>query len=349
MGAVSRMSAACALAVVAVLLLISSPPAAAAAAPELSVDFHAASCPQLQHIVSYYVEDALQREIAIAAGLIRIFFHDCFPQGCDASVYLNDTAASELRMPPNLSLQPKALQLVEDIRAKVHAACGPTVSCADISALATRDAVVVSGGPSYDVLLGRKDSLAPAREELVLELPSPRSSTIKELLDGFKNRSRGLGEPADLVALSGGHTVGKASCGTFQDRADRQEDTFSKKLKANCSRDSRRLQNLDVITPDAFDNGYYIALTYNQGVFTSDMALIKDPQTRPIVRQYAQDKAAFFNQFAKSMVKLSNVPTLRLDDNNGEIRRNCFASNKAPRVVVQDTTDDEDEGFAASA
>ncbi|KAE8810500.1 Peptidyl-prolyl cis-trans isomerase CWC27-like protein [Hordeum vulgare] len=47
-------------------------------------------------------------------------------------------------MKPNARLQPKALQLIEDIRMAVHSACGPTVSCADITVHAARDAVVVA-------------------------------------------------------------------------------------------------------------------------------------------------------------------------------------------------------------
>ncbi|EAZ32500.1 hypothetical protein OsJ_16719 [Oryza sativa Japonica Group] len=284
------------------VLLISSPTAAAA---ELSVDFHAASCPPLEAI------------------------------GCDASVYLRGGSNSEQGMGPNLTLQPRALQLVDDIRAKVHAACGPTVSCADISALATRDAVVVSGGPSYAVSLGQKDSLAPAPVRLVNQLPGPGTSSVQALLDKFG--SKGLREAADLVALSGAHTVGRAHCDFFRDRAARQDDTFSKKLAVNCTKDPNRLQNLDVVTPDAFDNAYYVALTRKQGVFTSDMALIKDRITAPIVRQFAADKAAFFRQFAKSMVKLSQVP--RTDRNVGEIRRSCFRTN-GPRLVDLATGDE---------
>jgi peroxidase len=344
------------------VFLISSPTAAAA---ELSVDFHAASCPSLEAIVSSSVQAALQQEIALAAGLLRIFFHDCLPQartqehtpifartyeqqcctqlnmlhmhvqGCDASVYLRGGSNSEQGMGPNLTLQPRALQLVDDIRAKVHAACGPTVSCADISALATRDAVVVSGGPSYAVSLGQKDSLAPAPVRLVNQLPGPGTSSVQALLDKFG--SKGLREAADLVALSGAHTVGRAHCDFFRDRAARQDDTFSKKLAVNCTKDPNRLQNLDVVTPDAFDNAYYVALTRKQGVFTSDMALIKDRITAPIVRQFAADKAAFFTQFAKSMVKLSQVP--RTDRNVGEIRRSCFRTN-GPRLVDLATGDE---------
>ena len=45
----------------------------------LSYGYHANSCPQLQDIVWPIVESAVLGEIAIAAGLLRIFFHDCFP------------------------------------------------------------------------------------------------------------------------------------------------------------------------------------------------------------------------------------------------------------------------------
>lgn len=71
----------------------------------------------------------------------------------------------------NASLQPRALQLIESIRAKVHAVCGATVSCADIIALATRDA----GGPSIAMPQGRTDSLRPATNAEVSTLPSPFS------------------------------------------------------------------------------------------------------------------------------------------------------------------------------
>ncbi|KAG0528248.1 hypothetical protein BDA96_06G302000 [Sorghum bicolor] len=66
--------------------------------------------------------------MGIAAGLIRIFFHDCFPQGCDASVLLSGSD-SEQNLGPNETLRPEARKLIDDIRAAVHAACGPTVSC----------------------------------------------------------------------------------------------------------------------------------------------------------------------------------------------------------------------------
>jgi peroxidase len=236
------------------------------------------------------------------------------------------------------------MRLLEKIRARVHAACGATVSCADITALATRAAVVASGGPSYSVPLGQLDSLAPAPRSAVLQLPAPSTASVATLVRAFA--TRGLGDPADLVALSGAHTIGRSQCSSFSDRSAHM-DTFSRKLAANCSRHPGRLQNLDVVTPDLFDNGYYKALTFNQGVFTSDMALVKNGTTAPIVKLFAQSKEAFFAQFATSMAKLARAP--RPAGNRGEIRRfSCFRTN-AQRVIAETAGDDDEEGFAASA
>ncbi|KAG2575899.1 hypothetical protein PVAP13_7KG363001 [Panicum virgatum] len=96
----------------------------------LSVYFHLDSCPQLETIVRSHVDAALRQNVRLTAGLLRVFFHDCFPQGCDASILLDN---GERNLPPNVGLQQEVLQLIEDARAKVHAQCGATVSCADIT------------------------------------------------------------------------------------------------------------------------------------------------------------------------------------------------------------------------
>uniref|UniRef100_A0ACD5WQL6 Uncharacterized protein n=2 Tax=Avena sativa TaxID=4498 RepID=A0ACD5WQL6_AVESA len=328
------MASSSALAVLATLALLLSPAAAA--------------CPQLEGIVRSTVQDALRQEIALAAGLLRIFFHDCFPNGCDASILLNTTSDRETAQGPNLTIQPRAMQLIETIRARAQAACGPTVSCADITLLATRAAVIASGGPWFPVPEGNLDSLAPAAQSKVLELPGPATDSVSALVAKFA--TRGLGDAADLVALSGAHTIGRSQCSSFSERTKRSDDTFSKKLAANCTKRPNMLQNLDVVTPDLFDNGYFKALTFNQGVFTSDMALVKDGATKGIVKQFADSKDAFFQQFARSMTKLANAP--KTDGNKGEIRRfSCFRTN-AQRVIetiVVDAVAEEEEGFVASA
>nr|CAB3502432.1 unnamed protein product [Digitaria exilis] len=267
----------------------------------------AALCPQLEGIVRTEARAALQREIALAAGLLRIFFHDSFPQGCDASVLLKTSGKTEQTMGPNTTLQPRALQLIEDIRAKVHAACGATVSCADITALATREAVVASGGPTYAVSLGQLDSLAPASASDVNALPSPFTASVAQLLRAF--RGRGLADAADLVALSGAHTIGRAICGFFQDRTTNPgNDAFVRKLKADCDTDPNRLQQLDV---------------------------------------FALSKDAFFAQFAKSMAKLGSVPR-KPAGNVGEIRRSCFRTNAGGETLLLQSAAAEGQAAASA-
>ncbi|OEL20633.1 Cationic peroxidase SPC4 [Dichanthelium oligosanthes] len=253
----------------------------------------------------------------------------------EASVLLKG-GKTEQTMGPNTTLQHRALQVIEDIRAKVHAACGPTVSCADITVLATRDVVVTSGGPSYAVALGQRDRVAPASEDDVNALPSPFTASVPDLLRVFQ--SRGISDAGDLVALSGAHTIGRGICPFFQDRTDNPGgDAFVLKLKADCDRDPNRLQQLDVITSDAFNNAYYRALNTSRGVFTLDMALIRDARTTPIVRRFAQRKDAFFAQFARSIVKLSKVPR-KPAGNVGEIRhRSCFRTNAGQSILVADS------------
>ncbi|KAL6844296.1 hypothetical protein ACP4OV_025969 [Aristida adscensionis] len=290
----------------------------------LSVYFHVDSCPQLETLVRSAVDAALKANVRLTAGLLRIFFHDCFPQGCDASLLLD---GGERSQPPNAGLQQEALDLIDAIRAKVHASCGPVVSCADIVVLATRDAVNLAGGPAFSVPLGRLDSKTPAIDNDVLSLPPP-TATVDELLDAFSKK--GLSDPADLVALSGAHTVGKARCSSFSDHTGTPADDIGRCLAATCSPgNENRLRDIDFLTPEVFDNMYFIALTLNKGVMlTSDEGLAKDGRTSWLVKGFADNHWWFFDQFAKSMVKMSQLTGPQ--GQAGEIRRDtCFRPNRA--------------------
>uniref|UniRef100_M8BXW9 Peroxidase n=1 Tax=Aegilops tauschii TaxID=37682 RepID=M8BXW9_AEGTA len=296
---------------------------------------------------AYHVAEAFRKDVGVAPALIRILFHDCFPQGCDASVLLTGNN-SEQGMGPNLTLRPVALNLIESIRAAVHRACGRTVSCADLTVLATRDSLVLAGGPHFDVALGRRDALAPASQDLVFTLPAP-SFTVPELLKSFGDRNL---DKADLVSLSGAHTFGIAHCSSFSDRFTPDVDTnpaidpnFAAKLKAKCAKDvpaGTVNQTLDVRTPDVFDNKYYFDLIAKQGLFKSDQGLIVHPDTTRMATRFSLNQGAFLEQFAKSMVKMSNMDLLT--GSQGEIRFNCAVPNS--RVEGIETA--SDEGHAAA-
>ncbi|KAJ1273587.1 hypothetical protein BS78_06G293400 [Paspalum vaginatum] len=309
-----------------------------ASSAALSVYFHADLCPQLETLVRSAVVAALQRNVRLTAGLLRLFFHDCFPQGCDASILLDN---GERELAPNAGLQQEAVQLIEDIRAKVHAACGPAVSCADITVLATCDAVSLAGGPSISgVPLGRLDSRAPASSDDVFTLPPP-SATAGQLIAAFAAKSL---DATDLVALSAGaHTVGKAHCSSFGDIAGPDDDDdITRCITDTCTApgSADRLRDLDFLTPSVFDNLYFVELTLkkNKGVMLpSDQVLTTDPRTSWLVQGFADNHWWFFDQFTTSMIKMSQLRGPQ--GNVGEIRSNCFRVNSGAG----------EGGFAASA
>jgi len=99
-----------------------------------------------ESIVRSFVQDAVRRDVGLAAGLLRLHFHDCFVQGCDASVLLDGSATGpgEQQAPPNLTLRPTAFKAINDIHDRLQKECGgAVVSCSDVLALAARDSVVV--------------------------------------------------------------------------------------------------------------------------------------------------------------------------------------------------------------
>ncbi|CAN1278126.1 Peroxidase 15 [Linum perenne] len=277
---------------------------------QLTSTFYAATCPNISAVVNNVVQQALQSDARIAASLIRLHFHDCFVQGCDGSILLDDNSTaniqSEKNAGPNVN-SARGFPVVDNIKTAVENVCPGVVSCADILALAAESSVVLSGGPSWSVLLGRRDS-----------------NNLANLTSKFSNVGLNTN---DLVALSGAHTFGRAQCRTFVNRLyNFTGASYATTLQQTCPQNGNgaALANLDPTTSDTFDNNYYSNLQNNQGLLQSDQALTGAP-TVALVNAFSSNQTAFFQSFVQSMVNMGNISPLT--GSSGEIRRDCKMIN----------------------
>ncbi|XP_015073033.1 peroxidase 9-like [Solanum pennellii] len=299
-------------------------------------DFYQFSCPQANDIIMSYMEEAIAKDPRMAASLLRLHFHDCFVQGCDASVLLDNSSGfkSEKEAGPNKNSL-RGFEVIDQIKAKLEQVCPCTVSCADILALTARDSVVLSGGPYWEVPLGRRDSKRAYFNKANVNIPAPNSK-IQTLISLFNRQ--GLNEK-DLVALSGAHTIGVARCVSFRQRLYNQtgdhlpdatlEKNYYNDLKSICptSGGNNNISPLDIVSPNRFDNSYFKLLLLGKGLLNSDEVLLtgKVKKTKQLVKIYAENEAIFFHQFSKSMVKMGNISPLT--ELKGEIRKNCRRVN----------------------
>ncbi|KAK3043914.1 hypothetical protein RJ639_000613 [Escallonia herrerae] len=327
---------------------VSGAPTSAHVVKGLSWTFHESTCPKLESIVRKQLKKIFKEDIGQAAGLLRLHFHDCFVQGCDGSVLLDGSHSgpSEKDAPPNLTLRARAFKIIDDLRRHVHEECGRVVSCADIVAISARDAVFLSGGPDYDIPLGRKDGLNFAtRDATIANLPPP-TSNASAILAFLATKNL---DATDVVALSGGHTIGIGHCSSFTHRLYPSQDptmekTFANDLKQICSPpppDSNNTTVLDIRTPNTFDNKYYVDLMNRQGLFTSDQDLYTDAKTRDIVESFAIDQALFFDKFVHAMIKMGQLSVLTRG--HGEIRSNCSVRNSDNKSFLTYMVEDDEE------
>lgn len=293
----------------------------------LNMNYYIMSCPMAEFVVKNTVNSALRADPTLAAGLIRMHFHDCFIQGCDASILLNSTSdnTAEKDSPANLSL--RGYNIIDDAKQQLEFQCPGVVSCADIVAMAARDAVFFAGGPVYDIPKGRKDGTRSKIED-TRNLPPPTLNST-ELIKMFGQH--GL-TAQEMVALSGGHTLGVAQCSSFKNRLQNFDSThdvdpsinaqFLKTLAKTCNAGDTAQQPFDS-TRNMFDNDYYNALQRQAGVLSSDQTLMTDPVTRPIVNAYAMNQAMFFFDFQRAMVKMGLLDVKE----TGQVRKVCYKNN----------------------
>jgi len=306
------------------------------ATAQLTSNFYDNTCPNVTTIVGQVIQQALQSDSRIAASLLRLHFHDCFVNGCDGSVLLDDTSnftGEKTAAPNNNSL--RGFDVVDNIKSAVESACSGTVSCADILTIAAEQSVVLSSGPSWTVLLGRRDSTTASATLPNTALPAP-SDSVSTITTKFQNMGLSV---TDVVALSGGHTIGRARCRSFLNRlynfsgTGNPDPTISSSylstLQSTCPQNvsASTITSLDPGTPDTFDNNYFTNLQNEMGLLQSDQELLSTSgaSTISIVNDYSSSQANFFSNFANSMINMGNISPLT--GTSGEIRLNCRKVN----------------------
>ncbi|KAJ8486303.1 hypothetical protein OPV22_018788 [Ensete ventricosum] len=266
----------------------------------------------------------------MAASIIRLHFHDCFVQGCDASLLLKDGKGiiSEQNARQNFQ-SARGFEVIDSIKAAVEEACPGVVSCADVLALAARDSSVYVGGPTWTVKLGRRDSTTANKDLAEQNLPIATNDDLDKLISLFDRQGLSV---KDMVALSGAHTIGQARCITFRGRIYNEtniDSGFAKTRSRRCPSSpvvgNNTLAPLDLVTPNSFDNNYYKNLLTNKGLLHSDQVLFNGGPTDGIVRLYSNHQAAFFSDFADAMVKMGDI--CPLVGSAGEVRKICSATN----------------------
>ncbi|CAK9320765.1 unnamed protein product [Citrullus colocynthis] len=212
--------------------------------------------------------------------MLRLAWHDAGTYdaetktgGPDGSIRFMD----ELNHTANKGLK-IAVDFCETVKAR-H----PKITYADLYQLAGVVAVEITGGPSIDFVPGRKDANVVPEEG---RLPDANQGA-SHLRDVFYRM--GLTDK-DIVALSGGHTLGRA----HKDRSNFEGPWTKDPLK--------------------FDNSYFVELLKNDSrskeqllKLPTDKALVEDPRFSQYVKAYAKDEDKFFEDYAASHKKLSEL------------------------------------------
>ncbi|KAJ4747310.1 Peroxidase [Rhynchospora pubera] len=300
----------------------------------LQVGFYATTCPQAESTVQSVISNRFLTDRTITAALLRMYFHDCFVNGCDASLLIAPTNSTQSEQSAGPNLTVRGFDIIDEAKSKLEAICPNTVSCSDIIALATRDAVVQSSGPNYTIPTGRRDGLRSDPNDV--NLPGP-SLTVSEALQFFTSKGFSLN---DMVILLGGHTVGVSHCTFFRDRMENfngtgaPDPTLDQKLLANlkqiCGPAQKPLDQdstafLDQNTSFIVDNSYYKQLLIGRGILQIDEELAFDNSTASFVKMLASNATSFFQLFVDALVRLGNVEVL--EGKAGEVRKNCSIFN----------------------
>ncbi|GAB2298619.1 Peroxidase 19 [Dionaea muscipula] len=320
-------------------ITISKPPVDRTITRQLSADYYAKSCPQVEKLVASVTAQQFKDAPVSAPATIRLFFHDCFVRGCDASILIASKPGSKVLAEKdaveNKDLAAEAFDGIRKAKALVEGMCPGVVSCADILAISARDFVHLAGGPYYQVKKGRWDGKKSMASGVSANIPRTNSS-LDELRNLFISKGLTL---EDLVVLSGAHTIGFSHCNNIMNRVYDYKSYNTKEPSPSPGIDPRLRKALtmscpqhggntdivvpfDVSTPFSFDNEYYGNLEKSMGLLLTDQVLFLDPRTKPLVQALSKDKERFFQAFSQAMEKMGSIGVKR-GRKHGEKRKDC--------------------------
>ncbi|XP_058097320.1 peroxidase 43-like [Magnolia sinica] len=301
---------------------------------QLQVGFYSSICPDAESIVSSVVRESVLDDPTMAAALLRLHYHDCFVQGCDGSILIDKPNAERLAFN---HAGVRGFDVIERAKAQLEDACQGVVSCADIVALAARESIALSNGPSYEVPTGRRDgrnsNISDADNMPEIE------DTVQQLRDKFMEK--GL-SGKDLVLLTAAHTIGTTACfflerrlydflpGGGSDPSINPE--FLPELQSKCPQngDVNVRLGLDHGSDLTFDTQILHNIKDGFGVLESDAKLYDDESTKRVIDSYFGFMSSIFGpffegDFVDSIVKMGQIGAKTGAD--GEIRRVCSAFN----------------------
>ncbi|KAF3325226.1 peroxidase 5-like protein [Carex littledalei] len=298
---------------------------------DLKPKFYEAKCPRVEDAIANAVATAEKNNPGICAGVIRLHFHDCFVNGCDGSVLL-DNPNSEKTSDDNIGL--RGFNVIEAAKIAAEKSCGkpspPLVSCADVLAYAARDCVNILGGFTYEVVAGRFDSKVSRKEDTTGNLPAA-NFTFEELKDNFAKKKLSA---VDLVALTGAHSIGVAHCLSFKERftnvkTSEIDPTYADSLREKCKNGDFVIVSQDHVTSNRLDVQWYKNENQNKVLFLSDWVLRTDSASQSLMNNFAGLNRNLPPQFIKwepafidAMQKMGKIP-----GGPGEIRKVCNAVN----------------------
>ncbi|CAH2053500.1 unnamed protein product [Thlaspi arvense] len=298
----------------------------------LSYNYYEKTCPRIEEIVRSSLSPMFILDPTSPAALLRLMFHDCQVQGCDASILIEpsgDHQFTEFDSAKNFGIRKR--ESIGAIKTSLEAECPRQVSCSDIIILAARDAVALSGGPLISVPLGRKDSLSTPSKHVADSLLPPSTADVDTTLSLFADMAMTVEES---VAIMGSHTLGVTHCNNVLSRFDNANVTtanmdprFQTFLRVVCPEFSPSSITAEATfvpndqTAVVFDTAYYDDAIAGRGNLRIDSEIGADPRTRPFVEAFAADQDRFFNAFSSAFVKLSSYKVLT--GNKGVVRSVC--------------------------